>query len=238
MAFRTETKTGALLIMGLSLAGGLWAQAGTYEVRHKHLRNGGTGTLRIDGASISFEERGKPKHTVSWKLGDIQELELGVDSLRIVSYEDNRWQLGRDRVYVFDRLPAKVAADWYPVFRERLDQRFVAALADEQLKATWQIPVKLMQGRGGSQGVLLVGVDGVVYKTGRAGESRTWRVSDLVNISSSDAFDLTITTRERDFRFRLKQVLPEAQYNELWRRVNMAHGLQILGSDFHQGEKQ
>ena len=42
MAFRTETAIGALLIL---LAAG--AQAATYEARHKHLRNGAPGTLRI-----------------------------------------------------------------------------------------------------------------------------------------------------------------------------------------------
>jgi hypothetical protein len=238
MAFRTETKTGALLILWLSFAGASWAQSGTYEVRHKHLRHGGAGVLRIDDKSISFEERGKPKHAVSWKLGDIQELVLGADTLRIVSYEDNPWQFGRDRVYLFDRLPAKVAADWYPVFRERLDQRFVAALADDHVKPDWQIPAKLMHGRSGSQGVVLVGAEGIVYRCVKPGESRSWRIADLVNVSSSDAFDLTITTHEGDFRFQLKQVLAEAQYNELWRRVNLANGLQILGSDILKGEKQ
>jgi hypothetical protein len=243
MAFRTQIKTGALLILWMSLPGVMRAQPGTYEVRHRHLRNGGPGVLHIDDQSISFEERGKPKHAVSWKLGDIQQLVLGTETLRIVSYDDNHWQFGRDRVYVFDRLPANVATDWYPVFRAKLDQRFVAALADDQLKPDWQIPAKLIEGRSGSQGVVLVGTEEVVYQCSKPGESRSWRISDLVNVSSSDAFDLTIATHERDFRFQLKQVLPEARYNELWRRVNLTNGLQILGFttdtgvEVHQGDK-
>lgn len=228
MAFRTEAKIGVGIVL---LAGAAWAQTGAYPVRHTHLRSGAAGELRIDSQSISFVERGKPKHSMTWKYEDIQELVLGTNTLRIVSYDDNRWQLGRDRVYLFDGLPAKLAADWYPVFRARLDQRFVAALADERVPADWQIPAKLMEGRGGSQGVVLVNADGVVYKSAKPGESRTWRINDLINVSTSDAFDLTITTHERDFRFQLKQVLPEARYNELWRRVNLANGLQILKGD-------
>src|SRR5947208_345317 len=125
MAFRTEAKTCACLIFCTVFS----AAAQSYEVRHKHLRKGTPGILRIDDASIAFEEKGKDaKHSRVWKYEDIQQLTLGPDELRIVTYEDNRLQLGRDRVYLFDNLPATVAADWYPVFRTRLDARFVAAL--------------------------------------------------------------------------------------------------------------
>jgi hypothetical protein len=56
-------------------------------------------------------------------------------------------------------------------------------------------------------------------------------------VSSSGPFDLTITTFERDggpadrrdFHFELKRALAEGEYQALWRRVNQAKGLQILG---------
>jgi hypothetical protein len=227
MAFRTEAKACAGLILCVTFALGATTQ--TYNVRHRHLRNGGPGVLRIDEKSISFEEAGKQaKHSRTWKYDDIQELILGPETLRIVTYEDSRWELGRDRVYVFDRMPASVAADWYPVFRTRLDARFVAALADEQAKPEWEMPAKLVHGRTGSQGVVLVGADRVVYRSGQPGESRTWRTGDLENVSSSGPFDLTITTHEREFRFQLKQAMSEERYQELWMRVNQSRGLQIL----------
>ena len=227
MAFRTEAKACAGLILCAAVALGATAQ--TYNVRHRHLRNGGPGVVRIDENSISFEAPGKhARHSRTWKYDDIQELTLGPGTLRILTYEDNRWELGRDRVYVFDRMPASVAVDWYPVFRTRLDARFVAALADEQAKPEWRIPAKLIHGRSGSQGVVLVGTDRVVYKSSQSGESRTWRIGDLENVSSSGAFDLTITTHEREFRFQLKQAMVEERYQELWTRVNQARGLRIL----------
>jgi hypothetical protein len=163
---------------------------------------------------------------------------LAPGSLRIVSYEDDRWKLGRDRIWQFEKTPAAIADDWYPVFARKLDQRFVAALADEKLKSEWQIPVKLVHARGGSQGVLLVGKDHVVYKSGQPGESRTWRITDFENTSSSGAFDLTITTHERDFRFQLKQALPGERFDELWRRANLANGLEILSSNNSKGEQK
>jgi hypothetical protein len=229
MAFRTKAKTCAgLIVFALS---GFAASPQSYDVRHLHLRHGGPGVLRIDDSGITFTERGKQaKHSRAWKYDDIQELVLGTQTVRIVTYEDNRWQLGRDRVYVFDKLPASLAADWYPIFRTRLDARFVAALADGQVSPEWQVPAKLAHGRSGSNGVLLVGADRVVYKSEQPGESRTWRISDLDNVSSSDAFDLTLVTHEATFRFQLKQALPDQRLQALWTRVNQTRGLQILSS--------
>ena len=223
MAFRTEAKACVGLIF--------WAMAAaaeTYTVRHTHLRNGVTGVLRISENELVYEEPGKHKqHSRTWKYDDIQELQLGPDTLRIVTYEDNRRQLGRDRVYLFDKLPAEVATRWYPLFSARLDQRFVAALA-AAITPEWQIPAKLTHGRYGSHGVLMVAADAVVYQSSQPGESRTWRIKDLENVSTSDVFDLTITTHERTFRFQLKQPLSEARFQALWLRVNQARGLQVL----------
>ena len=224
MAFRTQTKTCACVIF---LAAAACAQS--YPVRHKHLRNGVTGTLRVDENAITFTEPGKQaKHSRVWKYDDIQELLLGAGTLRIVTYEDNRREFGRDRVFDFDHLPASVVAAWYPVYRRRLDARFVAALADPAVQPEWQLPAKLARGTGGSQGMLLVARDLVVYKTAVSSESRSWRIADLENISSSGPFDLTITTHERGFRFQLKHALEEGRYQELWLRINETHGLRIL----------
>ena len=236
MAFRTEAKACAgLILMAIC---GFAEQPQTYDVRHVHLRNGGPGVLRIDDSGITFEEHGKrTQHSRTWKYDDMQELTLGTQTLRIVTYEDNRWQLGRDRVYVFDKLPLSLASDWYPAFRTRLDARFIAAIADEQVQPEWQIPAKLIHGRSGSNGVILVGTDRVVYKSDQPGESRTWRITDIGNVSSSDAFDLTLTTHETTFRFQLKQALSDRRFQELWTRVNQTRGLQILSrGDGRQGQ--
>lgn len=236
MAFRTEAKTCArvIVMLGLGCAGlvqSLEAQTKTYAARHRHLHNGAAGILRIDGNLISFEEPGKhARDSRQWKYEDIQQIVLGPDSLRIVTYEDQRWEFGRDREYLFDHLPATLAHDWYPIFSKTLDGRFVAALADTDVKPAWQVPVKLAHGNRGSQGDLLVAADHIVYRSAQAGESRTWRIADIQNVSSSGPFDLTLVTQERDFRFQLRRMLPEGRLDELWRKVNFVHGLQILSS--------
>jgi hypothetical protein len=237
MAFRSETATGkgrgtrisALVIL---LATSCLAQQGVWQVRHQHLRKGVTGTLRVSADSIAFEEKDKKGktavHSRTWKYAEIQRLVLGNSTLRIVTYEDQKWELGRDREFVFDQVPAGMSAELFAGWRGRLDTRFVAALADPLVRGEWQVPVKLAVGRGGSQGVLLVSGDGMVYSTKGEAESRTWRDRDIESVSSSGPFDLTVTTPEREFRFQLKEALPEARYNALWRRIARSGGLQML----------
>jgi hypothetical protein len=72
--------------------------------------------------------------------------------------------------------------------------------------------------------VLEIGEDRIVFKTAQKDDSRTWRLRDIENISSSGPFDLTITTLEKPYRFQLKQMLSEARYNELWRKLNDTKG--------------
>jgi len=93
--------------------------------------------------------------------------------------------------------------------------------------------------------VLQAGLDEIVYKSTRKGESRAWRYRDIDNIGSSGPFQLTITSFERarmqygsrkDFEFQLKQPLEEARYNDLWLRLNRSKGLQVLDAYRDGGE--
>src|SRR6266516_7498141 len=97
MAFRIEKRIGALLILSIGLA---QAQPVSYEVRHKHTRKGAMGTLSFTDTGVAFDEPGKKSsHSRKWAYTDIEQLTLRDDSLSILTYEDVRWQLGRDRVY-------------------------------------------------------------------------------------------------------------------------------------------
>jgi len=226
MAFRIEAAIGALLTFG---AAAVMAQPFTYQVRHQHWRGGAMGTLHITLDGISFDEKGKQhQHSRQWKYDDIQQLSLSPTELRILTYEDQKRQLGRDREYVFDHLPKELAETLYPMFATRLDQRFIAQLSDPALRPQWQMPVKLRHGLSGSEGMLLVTDDHIAYSSEAAGESRVWRFTDIESISMAGPFDFSITTLERtgprhsaptEFRFQLKEPLAENRYNELWRRL-------------------
>jgi hypothetical protein len=115
----------------------------------------------------------------------------------------------------------------------------VAVIADSPTSKLWEIPVKHLHRFGGDEGVLLVGTDEIVYKSAKAEDSRSWRYQDIDNISTSGPFQLTITSFERarmhygsrkGFEFQLKHRLEEAQYDDLWLRLNKSKGLQVLNS--------
>ena len=247
MAFRIEANafTGLswLSLMGVmgTLMPSVLAQTYTYEVRHQHWRGGAVGTLRVSPDSLSFEEHGKKNKTDSrqWRDEDIQQLTVGASELRILTYADTKWKLGRDREYVFDHLPAELAKQLYPLLTHRLDQRFIVALSDQGAVPEWKVGAKLGRGLNGTLGTLLVSRDLVVFDTEKQKESRTWRIADIENISSSGPLDLAITTSEktgmfrggdRQFHFQLQQRLSEERYNALWREINRSKGLTFLDS--------
>ena len=178
---------------------------------------------------------------------DIQELKLSADKLTLVTYKDRKWRLGLDKEYEFTLTPGQSFSEAYALLKDRLDQRFVAAVADEQIQPLWEIPVKLLGRVTGSEGVLQVGADRIVYKTTKKGQSRTWRYGDIENISTSGPFQLTLTTYERakahygnlkGFNFQLKQALDEKRFNLLWRRLNQTKGLELLTSAQERENKQ
>lgn len=196
--------------------------AADYRVQH--------GTLSIDQRGVSCQETGKkhPRH-LSWSYQDIQQLELAPSRLRVLTYQSNKWKLGAARGYTFVALAGQDFTSSYPLLKDRLDQRFVAELADPAVQPLWSVPVKLRGTIAGSQGVLSIGRDRIVYATARPGASRTWRYRDIDNLANPGPFELTLTTFERalarygnrkDFNFQLKEPLDERRYNELWRELH------------------
>src|ERR1700737_4139215 len=120
--FSGVSLTGLLLLIGLS-ASLASAQSYTYEVRHHHWHGGAAGTLHISPDGISFEERGKKGKAVSrsWRYEEIKQLTVSPSDPRILTYEDSKWKLGRDREYVFNRVPKDLAVETYPLWTSKLD---------------------------------------------------------------------------------------------------------------------
>jgi hypothetical protein len=251
MEFRAEKRTIAL-ITGLLLSPAAFAQQSfQYEAWHGHSRPphikkaGGFGMLTISDTGVSFQEIYKdgktPKHPHAWRWDyqDIQQLTVAPKSVTVLTYRDNKWKLGADRLYQFDLVSDKTLADAYNLLKGRLDQRLVATIATSPSNVLWEIPVKHLHRFAGDEGVLQVGTEEIVYKSVKTNESRTWRYEDIENISTSGPFQLTITSFERarlhygsrkGFEFQLKQRLEEARYNDLWLRLNQSKGLKILNS--------
>ncbi len=228
MEFRSQKATLGVALLAFTTV----LPAAEYSVRHEHLRKGCTGTLTVDERGVSYRESAEKKrkhpHAWTWSYTDIQQLELSPRHIRVLTYLDNKWKLGADREYIFDARDGAGFTAAYALLKDRLDQRFVAALADAEVHPLWEVPAKHLTRVGGSLGVLLVAEDRIVYKTDRKQDARTWRYGDIDNLSTSGPFQLTLTTFERakshygsrkDFNFQLKEPLDERKYNELWSRI-------------------
>jgi len=195
-------------------------------------------------AKVAKGKKPPELESARWAYEDIQQLWISPDKLVILTYKDRKWLLGVDREFEFYRTGEEAAAPFtaaYELLKERLDQRLVAALADDAAvlgdRGLWQIPVKLQGTLRGSEGVLIVGIDRLVYQTDRNGQSRTWRLEDIDNVSTSDPFQLTLVTYERaksqyggrkNFQFQLKQRLDAKHFEALWKRLNRDKGLEFL----------
>ncbi len=190
-----------------------------------------------------FESQ-KKSHSWTSSYLDAQQIKLlDTGEFHLLTYQDRKWRLGADREYhlrVSDKeFPSHVA----PLLEQRLGPRFVSGFADAEGKVLWEVPAKHLLRLSGTEGMLIVAQDRIVYRTDRPGASRTWFFSDIDSITTSGRFQLTITTTERSrahygnlkgFSFQLKEPLTEAHYDDLWRRIEKSKGLEILTSRWEE----
>jgi hypothetical protein len=235
MAFRAKE---AAIAIGVIITLAARSEEVRVDVRHDHLR--GTGTLTATDAGLSFSETGeKAKHkwTLAWQ--DIQQLWISAKTVRVLTYADMWWKLGADREYELEAAPQHTFTPLYAALKAKLDQRLVGAIADAPADVMSRTPAKLRQRFGGPEGVLIISPDRIVFESPEPGKSRTWRLADIDNVSSSGLFDLTVTTFERSggnyadrraFTFQLKQAIGERQYNELWRHLNRSKQIEFIRS--------
>src|SRR5215217_8489365 len=128
MALRSQAAISALVVAFLALNTRAASDQVTIPVRHTHLRKGGAGELQIGASSLSFREVGKGQgHSREWAYEDIQQLYIAPGVIRILTYEDVSWKLGRDREYQFDQLTEGAAQRTIDAVRGRIDVRRVVA---------------------------------------------------------------------------------------------------------------
>lgn len=197
MAFRTETRTGCLMLAML------------LPVIHVHLRRDEPGDLKITETGIEYTEtkQHKKPHHWTWTWTDIQRLTLFPNRVEIVAWKGN---------HEFN-FKGKNAESMYPLLRDKLPRRFIPEVAATGFTPT----ARLLAVRSGHEGELLIGEDRIVFQSATSEGSHTWILPEIDNISTSDPLDFTIHSLGVDYRLQLKQPLPEDLYNGLWRKLNV-----------------
>jgi len=241
MAHRSQKATGLIIAL---LALPLTAQELTYRVRHERLLKDQQAELVFTGMGVSLRKlelksgKAEVSRTSTWPYEEIRQLVISPGKVVVLLYRDRSpWLLGVDKEYELKLDPGADIGPAYAFLKARLDRRLVAALADSEAAVTWELPAKRPGLIRGAEGVLRFGPDALIFETKARGQSRTWRMEDIANVSSSDPYELTVTTHERAlthygsrkvFHFQLKQQIEPKRLDLLWKRLNEANELTYL----------
>lgn len=261
MEYRSQTSSRVARSLGVLLLT-LSASAAefTFSVRHERSLRDHPGILRIDDAGVTYEQvltaiqqRKQPKRNkpyklerVHWPYQEIQQLKVSRDKIVLLTYKDRLLFGGIDKEYEFYAMPSQSFDPLFAFLPARMDQRFVAAFAEESLPQ-WEMPVKLLGVIRGTEGTLQFFGDSIVFRTSRRGEARTWRFQDIENVSTAGPFQFTLTSFERSkseysslrgFNFQLKQRLQQGQFELLWRRLNRERNLPYLLQSVQETKSQ
>lgn len=220
------------------MAAPLLAQTIELPVRHSHAIGSCAGALVLNSDGLSFDhapDKGK-RHHFSWAWANIQQLDLVRDRIVVTSYRDRALMFGADQRFEFVFTETPDVRALYSALAARMDQRLTARVALPPAKPLYRVNVKRLRKIHPVEGELVVEASRVLFIATAPGESRVWRNSDLINVSSSNPFSLSVATYERggDFDFQLKQALDTAQYDALWKRLNRPRGLELISTQMEQ----
>lgn len=183
------------------------------------------GEIRITQEGIGFQEtNGKTSHT--WAYRDIQAFDRwSRTEFVILSYEDQRWKLGRDRRYHFALTAGELTDELFERIRQGLAKPVTDRVVREVSAAVYELPVKHRHSFGGCEGLLLFTPEAIYYQTEQAEDARAWRwATDVESIWSSQPYELEVHvyednrrefSRTRVFKFALKKPLDPEFYRNL-----------------------
>jgi hypothetical protein len=202
------------------------AQEFTYKVQQDRLIGHRDGELIISDRGVEYRAK-REKESRAWTYTDIKVLEvLSPTRLRIWTYKDRKLYLGRDESWTFKIVEGQIDQNVSDFLRERIARPFVTSFTKEEQGALAEIPVKRSRRFGGSEGVLKVYQDRLVYESQTGHDSRSWRWTDIRSVGRPDIYRFDVETFEpqlgassRSFDFNLKEPMPDKTYDLIWSRV-------------------
>ena len=214
----------------------LQAREVRFPVRHDRLLRDRVGELIFGETGIEYRTKAKGDAR-TWKYEDIQQLGLlSPKELTIISYEDSKWKLGKDLFYRFTITTGEITPALWTQLQAKLKRPVVSALIPPDIAPRFTIPVKHLRGFSGTQGMLEIGDEYILYKTAVPKDSRIWRYEDISSVGTTGPYQVRLTSMdraenesggERNFVFSLKEQLSPEVYDFIWWKIN---GPQISSS--------
>lgn len=183
------------------------------------------GELSITEEGIAFRETNK-EESPAWAYRDIQSFDrISKTEFVILSYEDQRWKLGRDRPYHFKVTSGELSDEVFERIRQRLNKPVTDRVIGEVPNAEYRIPVKHLHSFGGCEGELIFTPEAIYYSTTDKEDARKWRVKEEIqSVWSADPYSLELHvyednrrefSRARAYKFSLKEPLDPEFYRRL-----------------------
>lgn len=198
-----------------------------YSVKHDHLRKYCEGELVINDAGIEYVTD-KAEHARKWAFVDIQMIKLiSTKKMQVLTYEENKLQLGRDREFKFDLVEGEITKEVSDFILSKVKRPVLTTFIETEAQVLFAIPVRHRHRFGGCAGTLKVYANGLVYESENEQEnSRYWRWSELQGIARSGQFQFSVTTYEpqfggptKQFNFDLKEPINDKVYDYIWDKV-------------------
>jgi hypothetical protein len=216
-----------LLTTIFSIAQPAAAQSYEFTAEHEHMIRNCRGKLVITPEKIEYQTNHKD-HSRQWLYTDLQQIKVeSPKELELVSYEDQKWRAGLDRIFKFKLREGEITSEVSALLVERATRPMVTSVRPtDEVAPTFETPVKHLHRFGGCLGTLKIYPDQVIYEAKDEPEdSRFWRYSDIRSFGLSDRYRFEITTFEdkfggpKSYNFQLREELPRGAYDYVWARV-------------------
>lgn len=203
------------------------AQSFELPVEREHTMRDCRGTLVISTDRIEYRTDHK-QDARAWRYDELRQIKIESPAeIKLVSYEDRKLMLGRDRVFKFKLLEGEISPEISAFLMERATRPLVTSVAPAtEGELRFEVPVKHLHKFGGCLGTLKIYSDRAVYESKEMPQdARYWRYSDIQNFSQSERFRFEIVTFESKFggpkayNFQLREELPAEAYDYVWARV-------------------
>jgi hypothetical protein len=213
----------------LLVSSALQAQEVRFPVRHDRMLRDRAGELIFGETGIEYRTKDKGDAR-TWKYEDIQQLGLlSPKELTIITYEDSKWKLGKDLFYRFKITSGEMTPALWTQLQAKLKRPVVSTLIPPDIAPKFTIPVKHLRGFSGTQGMLEIGDEYIIYKTAVPKDSRIWRYRDISSVGTTGPYQMRLTSMdraenesgaERNFVFSLKERLAPEAYDFIWWKIN------------------
>jgi hypothetical protein len=203
------------------------AQEFTYRVEQDRLIGHRDGELIISDKGIKYRATKREKESRAWTYTDIRLFEiLSPTSVRIWTYKDSKLRLGKDQSLTFKIIEGQIDQGVSDFLRQRIARPFVTSFTSEGSEPLAEIRVKHTRWLSGSEGILKVYPDRLVYESQTSHDSRSWRWTDIRGVGRPDRYRFDVDTFEpqigassRSFSFILKEEMSDKTYDLIWSRV-------------------